>query len=99
MPITPDKCGHQKGASVRPCKVTLTSSDPEAAVTTKGPGSGTFIVRDTRCSSRNIATVTGSGDSYTVTAGAIKGGCIAKFIFKQRKTPIGTAQLSITNDV
>ncbi|MBV9720153.1 MAG: hypothetical protein JOZ77_12610 [Candidatus Eremiobacteraeota bacterium] len=99
--ISPDKCGHQHGVSVRPCKVTLTVSKPAATVTAKGPSSGTtFVVRDTRCTARNIATVTGAGSTYTVTAGTTMGSCIAKFVDKDAKGhPIGTAQLSITNQV
>ena len=97
--ITPDKCGHQHGVSVRPCQVTLDTSKPTATVTAKGP-SGTFVVRDSRCKSRNIATVAGVGSTYTVTAGTTAGSCVAKFVDKASNGhAIGTADLSITNKV
>ncbi len=94
------KCGHNHGVSVRPCKVTLTTSNPTATVTAKGPSGGTFTVRDARCTTRGIASVSGGGSTYLVTAGLNSGSCEAKFIDKDTKGhKIGIAQLSISNHV
>lgn len=100
MGVTPDKCGHQHGVSVRPCHVLLTVTNPTATVTVKGPSGGTFVARDARCTKRDIATVAGAASTYTVTAGTTSGSCVAKFVDKDTKGhPIGAAQLSITNKV
>jgi hypothetical protein len=98
--VSNGKCGHDHGVSVKPCKVTLTVANPTATVTTKGPSGGTFTVRDNRCSAKNIATVAGVGNTYTVTAGTSTGTCGAKFIDKDVSGHvIGVAQLSITNQI
>lgn len=97
--ILPDKCAHNHGVYVRPCRVTLTVSNPTAKVTANGPSGTTFVVRDTRCASRNIATVAGVGNTYTVTAGTSSGTCQAKFIGKNNKQTVGTVEVFIQNQI
>jgi hypothetical protein len=97
---TAAKCKSDHGVSVKPCTVTLTTSKPVVTVTTKGPTGGTFTVKDTKCSAKGIATVEGTGNTYTVTAGLTKGKCKAVFTDKDTKgKKIGKATLDITNQV
>ena len=97
--VAPDKCSHQHGVSVRPCRVTLTASQPTATVTAKGPSSGKFTVRDNRCKKNDIATISDQGSNeYLVTAGKKKGGCQVSFTDKDSHgNIIGRATLSVTN--
>lgn len=93
------KCSASHGVSVHPCSVKLSLKSPTATVTTKGPKSGSFTVSDTKCTDNGVATVSGSGNTYLVTAGANKGTCTAKFMDKKANGErIGTAKLSITNN-
>jgi hypothetical protein len=95
-----NKCSSDNGVSVKPCRVTLTVSDPEQTVTTKGPKNGTFTLKDMRCTKKDVAEVAGSGNTYTVTVGTATGMCIAKFVDRDSNSKkIGTAKLSITNQV
>jgi hypothetical protein len=99
-PIDLAKCKVDHGVSVKPCSVKLTVTNPTEQVTTKGPSGGTFTDKDKKCSSKDIATITGTGNTFTVTAGLKSGKCNGKFIDKDAKGKrIGTAILSITNTV
>ncbi len=87
------KCPPDNGVSVRPCAVRLTASETSATVKTRGPKGGTFSVRDNHCTTKNIVTVTGSGNSWTITAGASTGHCTVNFIdrdFNGKKLGIAT---------
>jgi hypothetical protein len=94
------KCKSDNGVSVHPCSVTLSLKNPTVNITAKGPAKGTFSVNDTKCETGDIATVTGSGDQYVVTAGTTSGTCTAKFEDKdQSGKNLGTAKLKIENNL
>jgi hypothetical protein len=90
-------CKKDNGVSVNPCSVSLLWSKPKATVTTAGPKGGVFSFNDATCSSKKIATVAGSGKSYTVTWGSASGTCSVVFTDKVKGKTIGTATLSVKN--
>ena len=94
----PLKCLSDHGVSVTPCSIHLSLSNPQQNVTTKGPKGGKFSYNDKLCAKGHIATISGSGNTYTATWGDKTGSCTAVFTDKgtNGKT-IGTAKLSITN--
>ena len=96
--IQPAKCKSDHGVSVNPCSISLSLSNPDENVTTKGPKGGTFSFNDKTCSKDGIATITGSGNTFNADWGSKSGSCTAVFTDKNSKgAKIGTAKLSITN--
>jgi hypothetical protein len=91
-------CKIDHRVSVKPCSINLSISNPEQTVTTKGPKRGTFTYNDKTCTQKDIATISGSGNTYQAVWGSKSGSCTAVFTDKTKagKT-IGTASLSITN--
>jgi hypothetical protein len=97
VPIA-DKCTSDNGISVKPCAVQLTAKKTSTTVTTKGPKGGTFSVKDPACTTRGVATVSGSGDTYTISAGTKHGQCIATFVdYDSGGKRLGAAKLIIVN--
>jgi hypothetical protein len=104
---SPDKkggCQDHGGVRVTPCSVDFTvSSYGPMTVTVTAPKNkkGTLSESDNCGGSSGIATVTqGSGDQWTVTAGATTGSCTATFDFTKKKNKVhGWAELSITNSI
>jgi hypothetical protein len=105
--IVPDVKGHCKahgGVRVTPCSVdfTASSSGPQTvSVRTPKNKKGTLSEADFCGGASGIATVTqGSGDEWTVTAGATTGSCTATFSFINKKgKTVGWAALDITNSI
>jgi hypothetical protein len=96
--IQPAKCKSDHGVSVSPCSINLSLSNPDENVTTKGPAGGTFSFNDATCVKDEIATISGSGNSYNADWGSKSGSCTAVFTDKNSKgKKIGTAKLKITN--
>jgi hypothetical protein len=94
------KCPSDNGVSVSPCTVMLSVSNPIQTVTTKGPNGGTFTFKDMRCTKNNVATIAGTGNSYTVTAGTSTGMCAARFIDRDNNNKrIGIAKLTVKNHI
>jgi hypothetical protein len=97
-----DEGGHcgSSSISVRPRHVYFTPSYPgPVTVTVKTRQQGTVTEFDTCGGASGIATVTqGSGNQWTVTAGAQQGSCKALFVLKNGSGhKIGQAVLHITN--
>jgi hypothetical protein len=105
--VNPDVKGHcpaHGGVRVTPCSVDFTaSSTGPDTVTVRTPKNkkGTLGEVDTCGGASGIATVTqGSGDEWTVTAGATAGSCTATFSFNNKKgKTVGWAALDITNSI
>ena len=105
--LTPDVKGHcpaHGGVRVTPCSVDFTaSSTGPDTVTVRTPKDkkGTLSEYDNCGGASGIATVTqGSGDDWTVSAGATTGSCTAVFDYKNKHGKvIGYADLSITNSI
>ncbi|MGA8385259.1 MAG: hypothetical protein WB687_08205 [Candidatus Cybelea sp.] len=96
--IQPAKCKSDHGVSVSPCSINLSLSNPDENVTTKGPKGGTFSYNDAACVKNDIATISGSGNSYNADWGSKSGSCTAIFTDKNSQgKKIGTAKLKITN--
>ncbi len=95
--ILPAKCKSDNGVSVSPCSISLSLSNPEETVTTKGPKGGKFSFNDATCSKDGIATISGSGNRYSAVWGSKSGSCTAVFTDKSTGKKIGTAKLSISN--
>lgn len=98
-PIEDTKCTSDHGVSVKPCKVSLSVSNPSVAVTAKGPKGGTFTVDDSKCRKKMIAEVEGAGNDYVAVSGIKAGTCYATFIDKIGGKSVGTALLTIINSV
>jgi hypothetical protein len=103
-PDVKDKCTAHGGVRVTPCAVDLTASasGPDTVVVrTPENKKGVLSEGDNCGGASGIATVTqGSGDDWTVTAGASTGSCTATFKYKNKhgKT-ICYADLGITNSI
>jgi hypothetical protein len=96
--IQPANCKSDHGVSVNPCSINLSLSNPDENVTTKGPKGGTFSFNDTTCAKDDIATISGSGNSFNADWGSKSGSCTAVFTDKNSQgKKIGTAKLKITN--
>jgi hypothetical protein len=94
----PMVCTINHGVSIKPCSIHLSLSHPTQKVTTMGPKGGKFSFNDTKCKQMGIATISGSGNTYTAVWGNKSGSCIAVFTDKNSSNKIiGTAKLSITN--
>jgi hypothetical protein len=94
----PLACLSDHGVSVKPCSIHLSISNPQQRVTTRGPKGGKFSFNDKACVRGGIATISGSGHSYTATWGNTSGSCTAVFTDKHPNgKTIGTAKLKITN--
>jgi hypothetical protein len=98
-PIEAANCKKDNGGSVKPCSVSLSASVPTATVKTTGPKGGVFTFNDKTCSTKDIATVEGSGDKYVATWGTKSGSCNVVFTDKVSGKTVGTATLSIKNAV
>jgi hypothetical protein len=100
-PIAETKCPSEKGVSVKPCAVKLTAAKPAVTVKTKGPKGGTFTVMDPGCTTRMVATITGSENTYKVAAGSLgRGQCVATFVdYNSESKRLGAAKVIIVNDV
>lgn len=91
---------HCRNISVKPRRVFFTVSNPgPVTVTVTTQQQGTVTETDTCGGASGIATVTqGTGDQWTVTAGAQQGSCKALFILANTSgQKIGQAVLHITN--
>lgn len=96
------KCPVQKGAvRVTPCKVRLSPSNPgPITLTLKTPhGSKGSIKQHGGCGAKGIATISGSGHSWTVTAGSNPGTCRATFVYFNNGHRVQFARAFITNSV
>jgi hypothetical protein len=68
-------------------------------VKTRGPKGGSFTVRDNHCTSKDIVTVMGSGNLWTITAGTSNGRCTVNFIDKDVKgKKNGIATVDVENE-
>jgi hypothetical protein len=96
-----NRCPVDNGVSVHPCHVTLTTSNSLTGVRVTTPRhdkDGSITVEDRGCRRRHVALITGSGHSFTVSAGMHVGTCTAKFVDKEAGAGvIGTAGLDIIN--
>ncbi len=97
-------CTVKGGVRVDPCTVDFTASSygPDTVVVrTPENKKGVLSEGDTCGGASGIATVTqGSGDDWTVTAGATQGTCAATFTYaNKRGKTIGYAVLNITNSI
>jgi hypothetical protein len=102
VPLLPDaKCSHQGNVKVKPCSVTLTTSNPSTTVTVKAPKKDTVMEQDNCGGATGVATVAQvEGSTWSVTAGATSGSCAATFTSTNKKgKQKGSATLSITNSV
>lgn len=91
---------HCRNITVKPHRVFFTVSNPgPVTVTVSTRKQGTVSETDTCGGASGIATITqGTGDQWTVTAGAQQGSCKALFILKNSSgKKIGQAVLRITN--
>ncbi|HLY03155.1 MAG TPA: hypothetical protein VKR56_11760 [Candidatus Cybelea sp.] len=97
-------CKAHGGVRVSPCTVDFTASStgPDTVVTRAPENKKGVLTESDNCGGASgIATVTqGSGDDWTVTAGASTGSCTATFAYTNKHgKQIGYADLSITNSI
>lgn len=93
-------CPPQKGAvRVTPCRVHLTASKPgpvTPSLKTPHGSKGTVREHDV-CEAQGIATITGSGDTWTVTAGPNHGKCLANFAYSNNGHKVQYGRAFIRN--
>ena len=102
VPVLPDaKCAHEGHVKVKPCTVTLTTSNPSTTVDVKAPKKDTVSESDNCGGPTGVATVSQvEGGTWSVTAGATSGSCTATFTSTNKHDKQnGSAPLSITNSV
>ncbi len=97
--VLPAACKVDHGVSVKPCSLNLSWSNAKVTVKTSGPKGSVFSFNDKTCAAEDVATVSGSGDSYVVTWGTKSGKCTVVFTAKVSGKKIGTANLSVKNTV
>jgi hypothetical protein len=93
-------CPPQKGAvRVTPCRVHLKPSNPgPVMLTLKTPHGSKGTVREHDvCAAQGIATITGSGDTWTVTAGPNHGKCLANFAYSNNGHKVQYGRAFIRN--
>ncbi|MFY9664991.1 MAG: hypothetical protein WAL67_14500 [Candidatus Cybelea sp.] len=93
-------CPPQKGAvRVTPCRVHLTASKPgPVTLSLKTPHGSKGTVREHDvCEAQGIATITGSGDTWTVTAGPNHGKCLANFAYSNNGHKVQYGRAFIRN--
>jgi hypothetical protein len=102
-PAVRNHCPAHAGVRVTPCTVTFDASNPgpdNVTVRTQEDKKGTISESDNCGGASGIATVTGSGDDWTVAAGSTTGSCTATFDFTSKRGKVlGFANLSITNNI
>ncbi|HYL27232.1 MAG TPA: hypothetical protein VEW74_05310 [Candidatus Nitrosotalea sp.] len=101
-PIGDDTCRSQGGVRATPCRVQLTTSNPgPIAVTLRTPhgAKGSLVEHDNCGGAAGIAVITGSGNSWSVTAGAKSGSCKARFNYFNNGQKVGWARIKIQNQV
>ncbi|MGA9944693.1 MAG: hypothetical protein WBP75_06610 [Candidatus Cybelea sp.] len=89
------------GVSVTPCRVELNASNPgpiALTVSTPNGSKGTLKEHDL-CGALGIATVSGSGDSWSVTAGSTAGKCRISFAYFNNGKKVGWARAVVTNSI
>ena len=104
--VSPSVKGHCQahgGVRVDPCTVDFTVSSPGPdTVTVRNPKSkkGALTESDTCGGPSGIATLSASGNQWTVTAGSTMGSCTAEFDYTNHHGKIvGSAVLNITNAI
>lgn len=97
--IEPDSCKNSGGVRATPCRVQLTASNPVIDVSVKTPNGakGTVVEHDSCGGASGIASITGSDNSWVVTAGAVKGHCKARFNYFNNNQKVGWARIKIQN--
>lgn len=100
--IVPAACRYHGGVRATPCLVRLTASNPgPITVTLRTPhgSKGTIVEHDTCGGASGKASISGSGDTWQVTAGAIEGDCIARFNYHNNAQKVGWVEVKIENQV
>lgn len=98
IPSKKNGCQYHGNVRVTPCTITFNSSNPGPDTVAVRSKKGTLSESDDCGGASGIATLSqGSGDSWTVTAGASTGSCTATFSVTKKSKTKGWADLSITN--
>ena len=94
-------CITKGGVTATPCSIQLDASNPgPVSVSVATPhGSKGVIKEHDLCGDLGIATISGSGDSWTVTAGSSAGKCRATFAYFNNGQKVGYARIVITNSI
>jgi len=100
--VEPDACKTKGGVRADPCLVKLDASNPgPVTVTLKTPhGSKGSVVEHDNCGGASgIASISGSGQSWSVTAGSQAGACHAHFNYFNNNQRVGWVRITIKNSV
>lgn len=98
--IEPDaNCRSHGGVHATPCRVVVTASNPDVTVTLRTPkgSKGSVVEHDTCGGASGIASISGSGDSWQVSAGAMQGTCRAHFNYFNNAKKVGWVKIKIQN--
>ena len=97
-----EMCPPHKGAvRVTPCAVDLSSSNPgPITLRLKTPhGSKGLVKEHDVCGTKGIATISRSGDTWSVTAGSNPGTCLANFAYFNNGHKVQFGRSRITNTI
>lgn len=87
---------------VTPCRVEFTVSNEgptSLSVRTPHGSKGEVVEHDSCGGASGIASFSGSGSSWSVTAGAKAGNCKARFNYSNNGKKVGFAVLKVDNDI
>jgi hypothetical protein len=100
--VQPDKCKYQGGVRATPCRVQLSASNPgPITVTLRTPhgSKGSVVEHDSCGGASGVATISGSGTTWYVTAGATSGACKARFNYFNNAQKVGWVRITIQNSI
>lgn len=99
--VSPDACKSNGGVRATPCRVVLSASNSTVAVSLRTPqGSKGSVVEHDNCGGASgIATISGSYQTWTVTAGSMAGSCKARFNYFNNNQLVGWAKIKIQNTI
>jgi hypothetical protein len=100
--VEPQACRYQGGVRATPCRVQLSASNPgPVTVTLRTPhgSKGSIVEHDSCGGASGVATITGSGDTWQVTAGSTAGACKARFNYFNNSQKDGWVRITIQSSV
>lgn len=97
--MEPDHCKYSGGVRATPCRVQLSASKPTVTVTLRTPkgSKGSVVEHDSCGGASGIASISGSGTSWQVAAGAMQGACKARFSYFNNAQKVGWVRIKIQN--
>lgn len=98
--VEPDACRNEGAVKVTPCRVAFDASQKgpvSISVDTPHGSKGSVVEHDNCGGASGMAVITGSGNDWSVSAGAAKGHCHVRFNYFNNNQRVGWAVLKVRN--